>query len=57
MEVFIGWIGLLVLLLYFVSEVKCLKLDLLFYGDFLEDLYCCVEKFIYVFKINNIKGV
>ena len=41
----------------FVSEVKRLKSDPSFYGDFLEDSHRCVEKLIHAFKTNNIKGV
>ncbi|HEA0021069.1 TPA: phosphomevalonate kinase [Staphylococcus aureus] len=57
MEVLIGWTGSPASSPHFVSEVKRLKSDPSFYGDFLEDSHRCVEKLIHAFKTNNIKGV
>lgn len=57
MEVLIGWTGSPASSPHFVSEVKRLKSDPSFYGDFLEDSHHCVEKLIHAFKTNNIKGV
>ncbi len=57
MEVLIGWTGSPASSPHFVSEVKRLKSNPSFYGDFLEDSHRCVEKLIHAFKTNNIKGV
>ncbi|MDN8677536.1 phosphomevalonate kinase, partial [Staphylococcus aureus] len=56
-EVLICWTGSPASSPHFVSEVKSLKSDHSFYGDFLEDSHRCVEKIIHAFKTNNIKGV
>ena len=57
MEVLIGWTGSPASSPYLVSEVKRLKSDPIFYGHFLEQSQSCVERLIYAFKTNNLKGV
>jgi ERG8-type phosphomevalonate kinase len=42
---------------HLVSEVKRLKSDPAFYGEFLDHSHQCVEYLIHAFKTNNIKGV
>ncbi|MCR1796378.1 phosphomevalonate kinase [Staphylococcus warneri] len=57
MEVLIGWTGSPASSPHLVSEVKRLKADLAFYGEFLDHSHQCVEYLIHAFKTNNIKGV
>ena len=57
MEVLIGWTGSPASSPHLVSEVKRLKSDPSFYGDFLDQSHACVESLIQAFKTNNIKGV
>ena len=57
MEVLIGWTGSPASSPHLVSEVKRLKSDPSFYGDFLDQSHMCVENLIQAFKTNNIKGV
>ena len=57
MEVLIGWTGSPASSPHLVSEVKRLKSDPAFYGDFIEQSHLCVEQLINAFKMNNIKGV
>ncbi|MHD0398511.1 phosphomevalonate kinase [Staphylococcus simulans] len=57
MEVLIGWTGSPASSPYLVSEVKRLKSDPEFYSRFLEQSQSCVERLIYAFKTNNLKGV
>ena len=57
MEVLIGWTGSPASSPHLVSEVKRLKSDPAFYGEFLDSSHQCVENLIHAFKTNNIKGV
>ena len=57
MEVLIGWTGSPASSPHLVSEVKRLKSDPSFYGEFLDQSHMCVESLIQAFKTNNIKGV
>lgn len=57
MEVLIGWTGSPASSPHLVSEVKRLKSDPSFYGEFLDRSHDCVESLIQAFKTNNIKGV
>lgn len=57
MEVLIGWTGSPASSPHLVGEVKRLKSDPVFYGDFIEQSHNCVEQLIHAFKTNNIKGV
>lgn len=57
MEVLIGWTGSPASSPHLVSEVRRLKSDPSFYGEFLDQSHICVESLIQAFKTNNIKGV